>query len=118
MRSLKKILTQWSAMASRRSYELTKAEDSMDEEDRPFINNQLPGNKTPFLGTSIFNKIMGLINIVLALVLAVSLALLAVSVTHDRDGAESVAGPYCKPSPANQSRLRINLRVQRLRGTC
>ena len=53
------------------------------------------------LGTNNFNRVMGLVNIILALVLAVSLALLAGSVTHDRqdDRKDAVADssvPYCK----------------------
>ena len=53
------------------------------------------------LGTTTFNKVVGVVNIVLALVLAVSLVWLAFSVAHDRKDATTASVPYCKcPSAA------------------
>lgn len=71
--------------------------DSIDEEDRPFIGAELSEKRAAPLGMKSFNRVMGFVNVVLALVLAVSLALLTISVTHDRNDAAVVAsGPYCK----------------------
>ena len=83
-------------MTSRHSYGPAATGDSTDEEDRPFISAEFTEKKVALLGTTTFNKVMGIINVVLALVLAVSLALLAISLSHDREDAARVSVPYCK----------------------
>ena len=88
-------------MNPRHSYGPAATGDSTDEEDRPFIGAELSEKKMALLGTTTFNKVMGIVNVVLALVLAISLALLAISLSHDRKDTASVSVPYCKcPSVA------------------
>ena len=97
MNTLRKLLPSLSAMSSGGSYRPMATGGSIDEEDRPFISAELSEKRTAPLGTNTFNKVMGFVNVVLALVLAVSLALLTISMTHDRNDAAVVASvPYCK----------------------
>ena len=65
-------------MASQGSYEL-EAMDSNDEEERPFLNRKRPWRTSRPI--DMFNKVMALVNVILALCLAVSLALVAYSWT-------------------------------------
>lgn len=90
-------------MAPRHTYRPAATGDSTDEEDRPFITAELSEKKVASLGTTTFNRVMGFVNVVLALLLAVSLALLAVSVTEDRKNAAVASAPYCKCSSAAPS---------------
>ena len=85
-------------MAARHSYRQAATGDSTDEEDRPFISGELWEKEVTLQGTTTFNRVMGCVNVVLALVLAVCLALLAVSETHNRKDATVGSVPYCKYS--------------------
>ena len=85
------------------SYRQTATGDSIDGEDRPFIGAELSEKRGAPLGTTTFNGVMGIVNVVLALVLAVSLALLAISVTQDRNDAAVASVPYCKCSSTANS---------------
>ena len=98
--ALRRLLPSLFTMASRHSYGPAATRDSTDEEDRSFISAQRSEKKVALLGTTNFNRVMGFVNIILALVLAVSLALLAGSVTHDRKDAAVASVPYCKCSSA------------------
>ncbi|KAL8924201.1 MAG: hypothetical protein Q9208_004165 [Pyrenodesmia sp. 3 TL-2023] len=84
-------------MAPPHTYTPAARGDSTDEEDRPFISAELSEKKVSLLGTSTFNRVMGFVNVVLALLLVLSLSVLAVSLTHDRENAAVVSLPY---SPA------------------
>lgn len=104
MNALRNLLAFSSAMTSRHSYGPAATGDSTDEEDQPFINAELSEKKfsqkkAAVLGTTTFSRVMGLVNVVLALMLAVVLALLAVSETHRKDVTE-VSVPYCWSSSA------------------
>ena len=83
-------------MTPRHSYRPAATGDSTDEEDRPFIGAELSEKKMPLLGTPTFNKVMGIVNVVLALVLAISLALLAIAETHGHNDVAGLSVPYCK----------------------
>ena len=102
MIALRRVFRSSSAMGPRHSYAPAATSDRTDEEDSPFISAELSEKRTmAMLGTNNFNRVMGLVNIILALVLAVSLALLAGSVTHDRkdarkDAVADTSVPYCK----------------------
>ncbi|KAL8657543.1 MAG: hypothetical protein Q9226_001803, partial [Calogaya cf. arnoldii] len=65
-------------MASRGSYELAPI-DGSDEEDRPFLNEKRPWRSST--AVDLFNKVMALMNVVLALTLVTSLALISYSWT-------------------------------------
>ncbi|KAL9026985.1 MAG: hypothetical protein Q9196_004433 [Gyalolechia fulgens] len=97
MNALRRLLLSLPAIAPRHTYSPAVIGDSTDEEDRPFISAELSEKKVALLGTDTFNRVMGFINVVLAVLLAVSLSLLAVSVTHYRENAAVASVPY---SPA------------------
>ena len=86
-------------MASRGSYELAPLEGS-EEEDRPFLNEKRPWRSSS--PVDMFNKVMAFINVILALTLATSLALLTYSWTASMDNCKDTANalePYCSSCP-------------------
>lgn len=87
-------------MAPWHTYKAEAREDSIDEEDRAFINSQFSEKKVVLLDTTTFNRVMGFVNAILALLLAVSLALVAITATHNSTNAVVVSVPYCKCSSA------------------
>ena len=100
MNAVRKLLPSLPVMAPWNTYEAAATGDSTDEEDRPFINALFSEKKVALLGTTTFNRVMGFVNIILALLLAVSLALVAITATHNSKNAAGVSVPYCKCSSA------------------
>ena len=90
-------------MAPQHSYGPAGTGDSTDDEDRPFISAEFSEKKKAVLGTSSFNKVMGFVNVILALVLAICLALLAVTETQNRRDVTVTSMPYCMCSSASIS---------------
>ena len=105
-------------MAPRHTYKPAATGDSTDEEDRPFINAELSEKKVVLLGTTAFNRVMGFVNAILALLLAVSLALVAISATHGRKNVAVASVPYCKCSSAAPPCHWTDARHKLLRAMC
>ena len=98
MNALRRLLPSLFAMPPRHSYGPAATGDSIDEEDQPFISGELSEKQVTLQGTTTFNRVMGCVNIILALLLAVCLTLLAVSETHNRKDATIDSLPYCEYS--------------------
>jgi len=82
-------------MASRGSYELAPVNGS-EEEDRPFLDEKRPWRSSSHVDN--FTKVMAFVNVILALALATSLALVAYSWTASTSNCKETANalqPYC-----------------------
>ena len=82
-------------MASPGSYELAP-KDSCEEEERPFLNEKRQWRRAA--PTGMFNKVMAFVNVILALTLATSLALLSYSWSASVDNCDEAPNalqPYC-----------------------
>lgn len=90
-----------SDMASQGSYELAPIDGSEDE-DRPFLNEKRPRRSSS--PVDMFNKVMAFVNVILALSLATSLAVLTYSWTASTGNCKETANalePYCSSCPQN-----------------
>lgn len=97
-------------MASRGSYELAPL-DGSEAEDRPFLNEKRQRRSSG--PVDMFNKVMAFVNVILALALAISLALVAYSWTASTGNSQETVNalePYCSFCPnIPDGALRANL---------